>query len=157
MFFSDIVVPSYAPDERQDRFHDTAYRQHLVGPTVGGINTHQGYPASSPDLAWLQTMLVKLYAEQRIRTVEDVREFLSWCVQRVKKVVVFHFPGRDNAEPRQIFVAFKTRDDKGWYVHQFSLFNNQGLRIEGASVMKSNRDLGIFTFTMSQVNAKVPK
>lgn len=94
-----------------------------LGVNASMINMNRGYPASAPDLGRLQAMMGPHFQGLRMALIkkrskaifEWVFDFLGEWVQRTKSLDMKY-------EKEHVVIEFKTKDDYGWYVYEFSIY-----------------------------------
>lgn len=116
-------LPQYAPDPRQEDFRRSAspagsVKRILVDERrerVEIANLGRGWPATCPNLGFLQAAMKRLIALGKLdpRSKKQIHQFLNWAVQRVIRVTVKEDPGVTH-------VHFWTKDDYGTYGFEFS-------------------------------------
>lgn len=116
-------LPQYAPDPRQETFRLSAapagsVKRILVDERrerVEIANLGRGWPATWPNLGFLQAAMKKLIELGKLDpgSKKQIHQFLNWAVQRVVRVTI---------EPQQdvTHVRFWTKDDYGTYGFEFS-------------------------------------
>jgi len=115
-------LPRFAPDSRQADFFASvgpmgpikkAKLDHHLGK-VEIANVGRGWPASAPNLAFLQFGIKRLAELGKLdpRSKKDVQVFISWATQRVTRLTL-------SPETDGVYVRFWTRDDHGLYEHGF--------------------------------------
>ena len=100
------VVPVFGPDPRQEMFiSGTESDEALLA------NLKRGYPASCPDLAFLQWMAHAVVRRKDLDRKDALRATISACVQRVETI------STKTLEEDSMEVTFTTKDDFGRYRH----------------------------------------
>ena len=123
--FEDFLgeLPRFAPDPRQASFLSRvgpsgAPKKALLDTRLGKVeiaNVGRGWPASSPNLGFLQDSLEKLIEIKKLdpNSKKEVTVLVSWAVQRVIRLTISAEPGNS------VTVSFWTKDDYGVYSHGF--------------------------------------
>jgi len=117
-------LPTFALDPRQESFLRS------VGPVgdakkvkldfhLGKVeiaNVKRGWPASAPNLGFLQDGMTKLIALGKLnpQSKKEVAQFLGWAVQRVIRTTV-------SVDSHTTLVQFWTKDDYGTYQYGLSV------------------------------------
>jgi len=117
-------LPQYAPDPRQERALRSVgaaggVMKLLVDETTGRqeiVNLSRGWPASHPNLGFLQAAAKRLIALGKLdpRSKTQIHQLLAWAVQRISRVTV-------KLDPSVTLVRFWTKDDWGTYGFEFSV------------------------------------
>lgn len=150
--FTDIRVPDFGFDDRQDRFLTTVHRQLREGQKQNSdVNISHGFPASEVVVGWLQGTIGRLWDAGRLREASDADAFIRYAVQRVKKVAIFAVQGKGT--PQTIYFVIKTKDDNGWYCYQFTLYRLGGINMTGIRTIPHNKDFGLFSFGFRELSS----
>jgi len=119
-------LPSFAPDSRQECFLNRVGpsgepKKILIDQRLGKVeiaNVGRGWPASAPNLGFLQVGMARLIELEKLdpQSKKEVMAFVGWAVQRVIRLKV-----SDDAHSSEVQVRFWTRDDRGVYEYAFSV------------------------------------
>jgi hypothetical protein len=117
-------LPKWAIDSRQASFLEAVGapgepKKVLIDERLGKVeiaNVGRGWPASAPNLAFLQNGMFRLIELGKLdpTSKKDVSQFLGWAVQRVIRVTTVQESDVTN-------VHFWTKDDYGNYEYGFSV------------------------------------
>jgi len=117
-------LPQFGPDTRQDAFRQAAGsavgpKSILMDTRLGKVeiaNIGRGWPATKPDLGFLQNGMKRLIELKKLdcKSKKQVHQFLDWAVQRVIRVTLSEDPG-------EVQVCFWTKDDHGIYTYGFGV------------------------------------
>jgi len=123
-------LPQFAPDPRQDQFRGSAqggsgYQRVAIDRRLGKVevaNVGRGWPASAPDLGFLQRGMAKLIELKKLEPTskKQVTVFVCWAVQRVIRLTL-------SSDSGMAHVQFWTKDDHGVYVHGFSVMTTDAI------------------------------
>lgn len=121
-FLGDL--PRFDPDPRQASFLTAVGapgepKKILVDQRLGKVeiaNVGRGWPASAPDLAFLQAGMRRLIELGKMdpTSKKEVAQFVGWAVQRVIRVTTVQ-------ESDVTKVNFWTKDDLGIFEYGFSV------------------------------------
>ncbi len=100
------VVPVFGPDPRQEMFISGTESDEVLL-----ANLKRGYPASCPDLSFLQWMAHAVVRRDNLDRKDALRATVVACVQRVETI------STKTLKEDSVEVAFSTTDDFGRYRH----------------------------------------
>ena len=118
--FPGLDIPVFGPDPRQGFFYGvTGVLTENADKVLDVIQTSAGFPASYVNLGWLAEAIENQIMMGNITCERDINDLLCECVQRLKSM--WHRKSHEYRGNTYDTIQIKTKDDRGWYVYEFTI------------------------------------